>query len=360
MKQFIIMLLVLILDVAINAYAQDFNPLTDTGQTHCYDLQGNVITCPIIGQPLYGQDAQYLGAAPKFQENGNGTITDLNTGLIWRKETADTNGDGSINLSDKTNWWNAKNYCENLNFAGFSDWQLPTIFVLQSIYDYGRAYPPAVVNPIFEVRDNYYWSSTPDINNSDQAWEVGPNGGIGVNPKTRLDYIRCVRGQKPAVNNPYVDYDDGTIGDKRTGLVWQQSTVDMNDDGRIAPGDDKIKWQTALNYCESLSLAGRSDWRLPNIRELLSIVDITRYLPSIDPIFNSSNGGHWSSTTGAENSSPGMNKTSDAWNVFFVSGNDYWDNKESGLHYVRCVRSGLGGERKIVTIINYILLMSDE
>ena len=195
MKYFMILLLGLIMAIAVNAYAQDFKPLTDTGQTRCYDLQGNVIACPSPGQSLYGQDAQYQGAASNFRDNGNGTITDRNTGLIWRKETADTNGDGSINLSDKTNWWNAKNYCENLIFSNFSDWQLPSIFVLQSIVDYSIAYPPTAVDPIFEVRSNYYWSSTPDTNNSDQAWEVGPNGGIGVNPRTKPNYIRCVRGQ---------------------------------------------------------------------------------------------------------------------------------------------------------------------
>ena len=151
---------------------------------------------------------------------------------------------------------------------------------------------------------------------------------------------------------------NGTISDKRTGLVWQQSTVDYNNDGRVNQSD-KIKWQVALNYCENFSLPGLSDWRLPNIRELLSVVDFTRYYPSINPIFDSRVGGHWSSTSCVGNI-PGMGTTREAWIVFFVSGNDYWGGKANDLNYVRCVRGGFGGGGGIGTIIDYLLLMSEE
>jgi hypothetical protein len=56
----------------------------DTGQTACYDDSSEIV-CPGEGQPFYGQDAQYDGNQPAYQENGDGTVTDLNTGLMWQK-----------------------------------------------------------------------------------------------------------------------------------------------------------------------------------------------------------------------------------------------------------------------------------
>jgi len=72
----------------------------------------------------------------------------------------------------------------------------------------------------------------------------------------------------------FTDNGDGTVTDHCTGLMWQKET---------APGE--YTWQEALEYCENLSLAGHRNWRLPNVRELESIVDYGRHFPSIDPIF---------------------------------------------------------------------------
>lgn len=59
--------------------------LPDTGQTKCYD-NTQEIPCPIAGQPFYGQDGNYQGAQPAYKDNGDGTVTDLNTGLVWQKQ----------------------------------------------------------------------------------------------------------------------------------------------------------------------------------------------------------------------------------------------------------------------------------
>ncbi|WLE99109.1 MAG: DUF1566 domain-containing protein [Candidatus Electrothrix communis] len=81
---------------------------------------------------------------------------------------------------------------------------------------------------------------------------------------------------------PYINNGD-TIDDQGTGLTWQQDTADVNTDGIITsdayPDGDVAAWEDALAYCENLIFAGESDWRLPNIRELRSIVDYTRYQP---------------------------------------------------------------------------------
>ena len=119
----------------------------------------------------------------------------------------------------------------------------------------------------------------------------------------------------------------GIVTDRQTGLQWQD---DYSDNG----GEIKsTEWIDAIAYCENLSLGGYSDWRLPNVRELLSIADRSRYNPAIDPVFQSVDSKlYWSSTTNADG-------TSFAWHVNFYYG--FWSNfdKGGGL-YVRCVRGG--------------------
>ncbi len=64
--------------------AQDY-PIVDTGQERCYD-NGREIKYPKAGEPFFGQDAQYQGNQPAYRDNGDGTITDLVTGLTWQKD----------------------------------------------------------------------------------------------------------------------------------------------------------------------------------------------------------------------------------------------------------------------------------
>jgi hypothetical protein len=117
-----------------------------------------------------------------------------------------------------------------------------------------------------------------------------------------------------------------TVVDQGTGLEWQKS-------------DDAIprNWQDALAYCENLSLYSQTDWRLPNIRELKSIVDVSRFYPAMDPAFHCRLSSYWSATTVAD-----QHPATSAWTVFFANGDDNWETKDKG-HYVRCVRSGQSG-----------------
>lgn len=113
-----------------------------------------------------------------------------------------------------------------------------------------------------------------------------------------------------------------TVLDQGTGLEWQKS-------------DDATPrtWQEALAYCESLSLDSKTDWRLPSVRQLKSLVDVSRYYPAIDPALPCRLSSYWSATTVAD--APGAN----GWIVFFANGDDNWDLKSKG-YYVRCVRTG--------------------
>jgi hypothetical protein len=108
------------------------------------------------------------------------------------------------------------------------------------------------------------------------------------------------------VEGRFVDNGDGTVTDTCTGLVWQQATADINDDGLADLVHDGLTWEGALEYCENLVLGGQEDWRLPNIRELQSIVDYGRWGPSVDPSFNLAwdttwASCYWSSTTLVQN-----------------------------------------------------------
>jgi len=117
--------------------------------------------------------------------------------------------------------------------------------------------------------------------------------------------------------------------------MWQKDTADIDGDGQISEepeGGDLISWQDALKYCENLNSAGHMDWRLPNVRELQSIIDYDRFDPAIDPVFYAMKSWYWSSTVFAK--SP-----TGAWGVGFISG-DIGGSQVAPdvLGYVRAVR----------------------
>ncbi len=92
-------------------------PVNDTRQEKCYNDNLN-ITCPVSGSEFYGQDAQYTGNVPDFTNNGDGTVSDNNTGLIWQK-SPDTDGDGDIDAADKLTWIQIQAYSAALNAQNF-------------------------------------------------------------------------------------------------------------------------------------------------------------------------------------------------------------------------------------------------
>ena len=117
-------ILIIILLASLNGYSQTYK-VVDTGQTIFYNNLSE-INSPGIGDDYYGQDAQYDGYQPSYTDNGDGTITDNVTGLMWSK-TPDMNGDSEINADDKLSYTNALAGAASFNLAGYNDWRLPTI-----------------------------------------------------------------------------------------------------------------------------------------------------------------------------------------------------------------------------------------
>jgi len=169
-----------------------------TGQTTCYDSDGNVIACAGTGQDGELQE----GTARSYTDNGDGTITDNATGLIWEKLT----DDGTIHHWDDIYTW-ADAFAVKITalntvpcFAGHCDWRLPNVNELQTLVDYGRFSP--AIDPVFNNGTDSFtqsagcWSSTTIATTSDFAWGVFFfNGGMGADSKTdNVDCVRAVRG----------------------------------------------------------------------------------------------------------------------------------------------------------------------
>ncbi len=381
-------------------------PIVDSGQTACYDSNGVEITCPKQGTAFSGQDAQHNGNLPSYTNNGNGTITDNVTGLIWQ-QSADTNGDGTIGASDKLTYSAAMAYCENLTLGGADDWRLPDIKQLYSLIDFSGLDPsgfdgvdtsrlvPFIDTDYFafaygdttageRIIDAQYASSTQYVSTTSGSLLFGVNladgriKGYGITMPGGTEksfYILCVRGNSSYGQNRLVDNGDGTITDEASGLMWAQndSAVGLN-------------WEQALAWVEqqnATSSLGYSDWRLPNAKELQSIVDYSRSpdtsgSAAIDPLFHArsitNEAGaidypfYWSSTTHANLTIP---RGANAAYVSFGRALGYMNNNWIDVHGAGAQRSdpkagdpadwptGHGPQGDAIRIYNYVRLVRD-
>jgi len=249
-------------------------------------------------------------------------VIDNVTGLMWEQ---------TASISANT-WYNAWNYCQSKQTGfngGLDDWRLPSVGELMSIVDYG-AYWPAINSVAFPgtPQSPTYWTATASAtqgdNGSDAAWVVTFTDGA-VYPEAKSYQIfetqRCVR--RLSARSIFKVNGNGTVTDLTTGRTWQQQ-----DD------NTRRQWDQANTYCQNLSLGGKTDWRLPNIKELRSIIDDRVSHPAIDEgAFVVTGLDYWSAT-------PYASLSGYAWTVSFNFG--FASRSESGSfgnrHYVRCVR----------------------
>jgi hypothetical protein len=357
--------------------------VVDTGQNTCFDNTAE-ISCPDEGDSFYGQDAQYFGNQPGYQDNGDGTVTDLNTGLMWQQDPG-----------DKMTYYEAVAGASSFNLAGYTDWRLPTIKELYSLIDFRGTDPDPLsssssgLTPFIDTDyfDFEYGDTSAGERIIDSQWTTsnvyestvmdGQEGFFGVNfADGRIKgyptvgspsgyFTIYVRGNSYGINT-FVDNGDGTITDQASGLMWQK---DDSGEGML--------WEDALEYCENLELAGYSDWRLPNAKEMQSIVDYSRCpdttdSAAIDPIFDISSitneGGDkdypffWTGTTHIKYPNGGES----AVYISFGRALGYMNGQWMDVHGAGCQRSdpkvgdpddypeGRGPQGDAVRIYNYV------
>lgn len=244
---------------------------------------------------------------------------------------------------------NAASYCDNLVLGGFSDWRLPTKQESMSILNLDKNNP--ALNTVYFINTNaeYWWTSTVNYANANSIWITNAGGGTG--PKLKTETIsaggikkfqaRAVRNTTtPSIITHFTNNGNGTITDNSTNLIWQK-----------VPNSTTYTWEQALSYAENLTLAGNLDWRLPNIKELVSINDETTNAPSANTLYFTTllSARYWSSTT---QFAPGA--TSAWFNDFQNFGITSYDLKTIS-HNVICVSGNPNtlSENKIENNLNF-------
>jgi hypothetical protein len=247
--------------------------LPDTGQTQSFT-------------GTFGEDHDYSIHVPAYVDNGDGTITDTITGLMWQKSDG-----GEMRIES------AMAYADSLSLAGYSNWRLPLPQEILSIFNLQKNNPAMDVIYFPSSGAEYWWTSVTQTGDNSKVWCGNAGGGIGNHLKTetisaggsKKFHVKAVRDvQAPeSIPNRYTDNGDGSITDNLTMLMWQKN-----------PAVTDLIWEQALSGAENLDYAGFTDWRLPNIKELFSIHDPDRTIPAADPVFGlQAVAKYWSSTS---------------------------------------------------------------
>lgn len=308
------------------------------GESALSSVNRMAVQLAATGQTTYyitGDDGYFMkGIAlpnPRYIDDGNMIFSDPLTGLMWYPISPGL-----------YSWSSAVTYCSNLVIGGYSDWRLPTRSEMLSLMNYSLL-----------SEDQWMWTSTPDAQNSSNAWAVNLDLDVESTSKTTGNDVFAVRDDTMQNMNslttaelacevtgssgngviwPSVRFvnnsSDDTFTDLLTGLMWYNNAVSIG----------QKSWQNALDEVAQLnSSSSHNDWRLPNIRELESLLDISRptspCFPSGYSFVNIASAGYWTSTYLASLSTP-----TSAWYINFSDGSIQAEAM-SNLHYVWPVRS---------------------
>ena len=285
--------------------------------------------CLLIIFLLQGCGGGNEGVKNTQDTNRSGLINvyvDEVTGLVWQKVgISKYPWHQAVGIYDATYNPDLISVCGQLDLEGYKDWRLPTRKELFSITRHD------VNKNLIDTYSFQYslsgnvWSSTKYAANPDLAWPINFSDGstwAGWGNKGAYYSVVCVRGESLSLPN-FIDNTDGTVTDQVSGLMWQKEDDDVP---RI--------WVNAISYCEMLHLGGYDDWRLPKIKELITIIDEETFNPAVDVVFPNTNMDYYWTSTLREGS------PSEAWPIQFSDGSiPNYTHYKTNKHYVRCVRN---------------------
>jgi uncharacterized repeat protein (TIGR02543 family) len=326
-----------------------------------------------VSLPRTGQTASYgpgddgaikAGLAwpsPRFKDNGDGTLTDNLTGLMWLKDGDCIVSSGYASANPSVAWLQEFDFVDKLNNGAFNngafhnitgyttakynDWRVPNVNEMESLVkaDSGQ-YSWLNASGFANIKGDLYATSTTAAGNTGSLWVIQMLcGSISEKDKGYVGcYVLPVRGVS---NGParvwqtgqsisyapgddgdnaqygydaswdpqarFIDNNDGTVTDTLTGLMWTKNTPNVWGN-----------WSSVLTGVQSLNgsnYLGHSDWRLPNRKELRSLVDYSQYsppLPAGNP-FNHPVADFWTSSRDTVHSN-------NFWYIEMAAGNEQY------------------------------------
>jgi len=269
--------------------------LLDTDQRLCYDKDGWPITCEKSGQDASHHSKHLSQPQPRFQVTGR-VVKDNVTDTTWHKDA----NPAQFPLT----WEEAIAFVADMRRRrrhGLGDWQLPSRRHLFSLISHQNINPVLPCNHPFDgVFPGYYWTADSCFRLPDQAWYVHLGGGRvhrGMKHGSYMVWPISLGSQHsadPCIKNtsPFIA-DGNCVLDRRTGLTWSKNAN---------PADRPLTWQQALSMVTALNrdhFGGYRNWRMPNIRELESLVDLCTHSPALPDghPFIHVQAAYWSSTT---------------------------------------------------------------
>lgn len=248
---------------------------SNLGGSNDFSFSIEIIYPPWVSMPTgvlkTGQFYSYFNGDDGFYQKGNTrTFTPVgSTGLHWQRCSGGQKNDKTCSGTAKTyTWEQANSYCNTLSLSG-KKWRLPTLKELNSLADYSK-WDPIIDTSIFPSTPSGTYAAEL---RSTFTFKIELNEAFLSTSWDDNLYVRCVSGESVPQAN-IINNGDGTVTDSTTGLIWQFCPNGGSTTLENCPSYGYNNWIYQISRCESLTLGGRTDWRLPNINELVSIIDI--------------------------------------------------------------------------------------